>query len=120
MNQPSSVASRVAGVACGSASVQICHVFDEMLRGRAVEPRRRRRVLHPRVIRAGVVRHHVEDDLDARAVRVVDELPERRDVAEVLVDGVEVDGAVAVIVGDRPGRRRSPSRSAGRCCRRSG
>ena len=34
-------------------------------------------------------------------VRVVDELPELGERAEVLVDGVEVHGAVAVVVRDR-------------------
>jgi len=48
-----------------------------------------------------VIRDHVEDDLDPDAVRVVDQLLERREVAQMLVDRVEVDRAVSVIVGDR-------------------
>ena len=73
----------------------------EVLLLRAVVPRRRRRVRHPRVVRPAVVRDLVLDHPDARGVGPVDHLAQRREIAEVLLDAVEVDGPVAVVVGDR-------------------
>ena len=101
MNQPSSVAFCISGVECGSCSVHVCQVFARCFSCGAVVPGRRRRVLHPGVVGAAVVRHLVLDHLDAQRVRPVHQLPQRGEVAEVLLDRVEVHRAVAVVVGDR-------------------
>ena len=72
----------------------------QVLRGRAVVPGGGGRILGPGMVGTGVVRHLVLDDLDAVGVRLVHQVAQRREVAEVLVDRVEVHRAVAVIVGD--------------------
>jgi hypothetical protein len=48
-----------------------------------------------------MVRHLVLDDLDPLDMGRVHELAQRGEVSEVLLDAVEVDGSVAVVVGDR-------------------
>ena len=73
----------------------------KVLRLGAVEPGRRRRILDPGVIRAGVVRHLVLNHLDAERVGAVHQLAEIVERSEVLLDGVEIDRAVAVVIGDR-------------------
>src|SRR5436305_7194542 len=58
----------------------------EVVGARAVVPRRRRAVVNPRVIRAGVVTHLVFDDFDSELVRVVHEFAPLRERAEMLLD----------------------------------
>ena len=72
----------------------------QMFLRRSVEPGGRGGIVHPRMIGTGVVRDLVQNDLDAERVRRFHELSEIGQVAQVLVDAVEVDGAVAVVVGD--------------------
>ena len=48
----------------------------------------------------GVIRHHVENDLEALPMRVIHKRPEIGECAEVLLDLVEVGGAIAVVIGD--------------------
>ncbi len=69
--------------------------------GGAAEPGGRGRVRDPGMVGPGVVGDLVLDDLQSLAVRRVHQLAQRRERAEVLLDAVEVDGAVAVVVGDR-------------------
>ena len=73
----------------------------EMCFGRAAQPRRGRRILRPRMLRTGVVRHLVLDHLDAGGMRLLDQVAQGSEVAEVFLDRIETGGAVAVVVGDR-------------------
>ena len=72
-----------------------------MLRRGPVEPGRRRRIHHPRVVPPRVIGHHVGNHLDAHGMRLVHERAEPGEVAEVLFDRVEVGRAIAVVVGHR-------------------
>ena len=73
----------------------------DVLRFGAVEPCRRRRVGHPRVVRTRVVRDLVLNHLDAKPLGRLHEGQEIGHRAKVLLDPIEVHGAVAVIVGNR-------------------
>src|SRR6185369_2780627 len=72
-----------------------------MLRPGAVEPRRRRLVINPRMIWTGVIHHLVLDDLYAGAMRSLDQLTQLRERAEVFLDRVKILRVVAVKSGAR-------------------
>src|SRR5919205_2282109 len=72
-----------------------------MLRPRAVEPRGRRRVSHPRMIWTSVIHHLVLNDLYARAMRAFDQLAELRERAEVFLDRVKILRVITVKSGAR-------------------
>ena len=71
--------------------------------------RRRRRILDPGMIRAGVIRYLVLDHFDPSGVRPSTSSRNSSSVAEVFLDAVEIDGAIAMIIGDRLVRRTSPA-----------
>ena len=50
------------------------------------------------MIGTGMIRHLVQNDLDALRVRPVYQFTELVEIAEVLVNSVEIDRAVAVVV----------------------
>ena len=52
------------------------------------------------MIRPGVIRHLVLNHLDPLPVRGVHQFAELGQRAEVLLDAVEIDRAIAVIIGD--------------------
>src|ERR1051325_4328656 len=67
----------------------------------AVEPRRRGRIVNPRMIWTSVVHHFVLDDLDSVAMRGVDQLAQLRKRAEVFFDAIKILRIVAVKAGAR-------------------
>lgn len=69
--------------------------------GGPVEPVGRWRIFHPGIQRADMVGDHVEEDLHVLLVRGVDQLLVVRKGAEMRIDGVKIDGAVAVIARGR-------------------
>ena len=85
-------------------------VVREMSRWRAREPGGRGWVLRPDVLGSRVVRHHVHHDLHAERMCVIDQSPVRREVSEVLLDGIEIGRTVPVVVGVSA-RRPVPLRS---------
>src|ERR1019366_4583796 len=74
--------------------------FCQVLRRGAVEPGGSGRVLHPRVVRTGVIGHLILYHLQALGVRLVHQLTEFLQVAEVLIDAIEIHRTVAVIIRD--------------------
>ena len=72
----------------------------QMIRFGAVVPRRRRRIFHPGVIRAGVIRYLILNDFDSELMRSINQLAELRQAAEMLFNPVEIDSTIAVIVRD--------------------
>ena len=66
---------------------------------RAVEPGRRRRIIDPGMIRAGVIYHFVLDDLEVKFVRGCDELAQFCERAKVFFDCVEVLRIVTMKAG---------------------
>ncbi len=100
MNQPSRVGAPQFG--CGMRVDQRPGLpgVRQVMRFGAVEPGGRGRIFHPRMIRSGVVRHLVLNHLDAHAVRGIHQFAELGQRAEVLFHAVEIDRAVAVIIGD--------------------
>ena len=67
---------------------------------RAVEPVRHRRVGHPRMIRPGVVGYLILNHLESQAMRVLNQGAILRQHSQMLVDAVEIDGSVAVVIGN--------------------
>src|SRR5579864_1107737 len=66
----------------------------------SVEPGGRWGIGRPGMVGSGVVGDLVLNDLQAERVGGIDEPLKGGEVTEVLVDAIEVDGAVAVVIGD--------------------
>ena len=66
----------------------------------AMKPCWRWWVGRPRVIRAGVIGDHIENDFYPLRVRGIHQLLELRQSADVFVDIIKIDRAITVIVGD--------------------
>src|SRR5205085_6878490 len=64
----------------------------------AIEPRRCRRIVDPRMIRTGVIGDFILNDLDAESMSLIDEFAEFRQRPEMLFDAIEIDSAVTVII----------------------
>ena len=64
-----------------------------------MKPRRRRRIVRPRILRPGVIGYVVDQDFHASLVRVGNQRLILLHAAHVLVERVEVDDVIAVIVG---------------------
>ena len=62
----------------------------------AVEPGRCGRIIDPGMVRTGVVNDFVLNDLNARAMRGVDQLAQLCERAKVFFNGIKVVGVVAV------------------------
>src|ERR1044072_2111934 len=73
----------------------------EVICFRAVEPRRRGRILNPRMIWASVIDDLVLNDLDAHAMRGSDELFQFGERAEMFFNGIEILRVVTVKAGAR-------------------
>ncbi len=69
-----------------------------MLRERAVKPIGEWRIVDPRMLRADVIRHLVLNDLYTERMRLLDQLAQRRQIAEAIFDGVVIDRVIAVVV----------------------
>ena len=76
----------------------VSELVELMLRERAVKPVGEWRIFDPRMLRADVICHLVLNDLYAECVRLLDQLAQRRQIAEAIFDGVVIDGVIAVIV----------------------
>ena len=72
-----------------------------MLRPGAVEPGGRGWIIDPGMVRAGVIHHLVLNDLDAGAMRSLNQLAQLRVRAEVFLDAVKVLRVVAMKSGAR-------------------
>ena len=70
-----------------------------MMGGRSVKPGRRRWIVGPRMPRAGVVGHVVDQHFHAELVRIGDQRLIFLHRSHALVERVEVDAMVAVIIG---------------------
>ena len=71
----------------------------QMMRRRAVKPRRRRWIVGPGMVRAGVIDDVIDEHLHAQPVSVGHQRLVFRHGSHVVVEGVEVDDVVAVVVG---------------------
>jgi hypothetical protein len=73
----------------------------QMVRPGAVEPGRRGRIINPGMIRTGVVNNFILNDLDARAMRELNQLAQFLERTKVFLNAVEVLRVVAMEPGAR-------------------